>query len=164
MDLYEVFEKLNIVFEEKEHEPVTTIEEALMIADMIEGLGTKCLFLQDKKKHYYLVIAEENKRINIKEIAHIVAKSSLSFASAERLMEVMGLEAGSVTPFGIINDADKKVTILIDEELKDQKLLFHPNTNCKTISVEFDDLIKFIEFEDHSYLFFQLENEELLEV
>ena len=161
MDLYEVFEKLNIVFEEKEHQPVTTIEEALMIADMIEGLGTKCLFLQDKKKHYYLVIAEENKRINIKEIAHIVGKSSLSFASAERLMEVMGLEAGSVTPFGIINDADKKVTILIDEELKDQKLLFHPNTNCKTISVEFDDLIKFIEFEDHSYLFFQLEIEEL---
>lgn len=164
MDLYEVFEKLNIVFEEKEHQPVTTIEEALMIADMIEGLGTKCLFLQDKKKHYYLLIAEENKRINIKEIAHIVGKSSLSFASAERLMEVMGLEAGSVTPFGIINDADKKVTILIDEELKNQKLLFHPNTNCKTISVEFDDLIKFIDFEEHSYLFFQLENEELFEV
>jgi len=164
MNLYEIFEKLNIRFEEKEHEPVTTIEEAMMIADMIEGLGTKSLFLHDKKKHYYLVIAEENKRVNIKEIAHIVGKSSLSFASSERLMEVMGLEAGSVTPFGIINDKDNKVNILIDEELKGQKLLFHPNTNRKTISVGFDDLIKFIDFEEHSYLFFQLENEEHLEV
>jgi len=157
MNLYEILEKLNIQFEEKEHEPVTTIEEALKIADMIKGFGTKSLFLHDKKKHYYLVIAEENKRINIKEIAHIVGKSSLSFASPERLMEVLGLEAGSVTPFGIINDHENKVKILIDEELKGKRLLFHPNTNCKTISVEFDDLIKFIEFEEHSYLFFQLE-------
>ena len=52
---------------------------------------------------------------------------------------------------GIINDDLNKVTLLIDKDLMNNKLLFHPNVNTKTMSITYDDLIKFIEYENHKY-------------
>lgn len=153
MNLYEVLDKLNIIYEEVSHEKVMTVEEAKNIENMIEGIGSKNLFLTDKK-NYYLVILEENKRADIKELMNVIGCSRLSFASSNRLKEILDLEEGSVTPFGIINDKDNKVMLLIDKDLKDNKLLFHPNTNTKTISVSYDDLIKFIEYQNHKYINF----------
>ena len=153
MNLYEVLDKLDIVYEEISHEKVMTVDEAKNIENMIEGIGSKNLFLTDKK-NYYLVILEENKRADIKELMNIIGCSRLSFASSNRLKEILDLEEGSVTPFGIINDKDNKVMLLIDKDLKDNKLLFHPNTNTRTISVSYDDLIKFIEDQNHKYINF----------
>ena len=153
MNLYDILNELNISYEEITHEKVMTIEEAKNIENMIEGIGSKSLFLKDKK-NYYLIILEENKRADIKELAGIIGCSKLSFASSERLKEVLGLEEGSVTPFGIINDGLNKVTLLIDKDLMNNKLLFHPNVNTKTMSITYDDLIKFIEYENHKYILF----------
>ena len=149
--LYEILKELNIEYEEVSHEKVMTVEEAMNLENMIDGIGSKNLFLTDKK-NYYLVILEENKRANIKELANILECKKLSFASSERLKEVLDLEEGSVTPFGIINDKDNKVVLVIDKDLIGKKLLFHPNTNTKTMSVTYDDLIKFIEYEKHKYV------------
>lgn len=149
--LYEILKELNIEYEEVSHEKVMTVEEAMNLENMIDGIGSKNLFLTDKK-NYYLVILEENKRANIKELVNILECKKLSFASSERLKEVLDLEEGSVTPFGIINDKDNKVVLVIDKDLIGKKLLFHPNTNTKTMSVTYDDLIKFIEYEKHKYV------------
>lgn len=149
--LYEILKELNIEYEEVSHEKVMTVEEAMNLENMIDGIGSKNLFLTDKK-NYYLVILEENKRANIKELANILECKKLSFASSERLKEVLDLEEGSVTPFGIINDKDNKVVLVIDKDLIGKKLLFHPNTNTKTMSINYDDLIKFIECEKHKYV------------
>lgn len=149
--LYEILKELNIEYEEVSHEKVMTVEEAMNLENMIDGIGSKNLFLTDKK-NYYLVILEENKRANIKELANILECKKLSFASNERLKEVLDLEEGSVTPFSIINDKDNKVVLVIDKDLIGKKLLFHPNTNTKTMSINYDDLIKFIECEKHKYV------------
>lgn len=151
MKLYDVLKELNIKYEEVSHEKVMTVEEAMKLENMIEGIGSKNLFLTDKK-NYYLVILEENKRANIKELASILGCKKLSFASSERLKEVLDLEEGSVTPLGIINDKDNKVVIVIDNDLVGKKLLFHPNTNTKTMSISYEDLIKFIDYEKHKYI------------
>ena len=151
MDLYEVFKKLNIEFKEIEHEAVFTIEQAQGIKNKIDGLGCKNLFLTDKNGKYILIILSEDKKANIKQIEKIVNTSHLSFAKETELKSILQLEQGSVTPFGILNDNDNKVMIVIDNDLKGKKLLFHPNVNTKTISISYDDLIKFIEFEKHNY-------------
>ena len=151
MDLYEVFKKLNIEFKEIEHEAVFTIEQAQGIKNKIDGLGCKNLFLTDKNGKYILIILSEDKKANIKQIEKIVNTSHLSFAKETELKSILQLEQGSVTPFGILNDNDNKVMIVIDKDLKGKKLLFHPNVNTKTISISYDDLIKFIEFEKHNY-------------
>lgn len=155
MNLYEILKKLDINFEEIEHEPVFTVEQAQVIKNNIEGTGCKNLFLTDKNGKYILVILEENKKANIKQIEKIVNTVHLSFADVSELQNVLKLEKGSVSPLGIINDIDNRVVIIIDKDLKEKKLLFHPNINTKTISITYEDLIKFIEFERHNYFFYK---------
>ena len=152
MNLYDIFRELDIEFEEIEHDPVFTVGQAKAIENKIDGTGCKNLFLTDKKGKYFLVILEDNKKANMKEITKTVNTSHLSFADISELKSILQLGKGSVTPFGIINDFDNKVLLVIDKDLKDKKLLFHPNVNNKTISVTYDDLIKFIDFEKHNYI------------
>lgn len=152
MDLYEVLDKLNIQYSEIEHEKVYTVQQAQNIKLMIDGIGCKNLFLTDKKGKYTLVILEDNKKANIKDLAKISSTNHLSFASEKELKNILNLEQGSVTPLGIINDTDNKVLILIDKDLENKKLLVHPNINTKTISIDYNDLIKFIDYENHKYI------------
>ncbi len=152
MDLYETLNKLNIKFEEKSHIPIYTIKEAQFIKKSIDGLACKNLFLTDKKGKYFIFMIEDNKKADIKKISKSVNKSHLSFANIEELKNVLNLDLGSVSPLGIINDNENLVTILIDKELENKKLLVHPNTNTKTISIKYEDLIKFIEYLKHKYL------------
>ena len=150
MGIYDILSKLNINYTEIEHEAVFTVEEAGTIKDQIDGVGCKNLFLTDHQNRFYLIFIRDDKRVDIKAIANLLNCSRLSFASLEQLKKVLNLESGSVTPFGIINDIDNKVMLLIDQDLKENKVLCHPNVNTKTISLKLEDLIKFLEYENIS--------------
>ena len=155
MNLYDIFEQLNIDFQEIEHEPVFTVEQAQDIKSKIEGIGCKNLFLTDKKGRYILALLDENKRADIRQIEKIAHTSHLSFANSSELKNILQLEQGSVTPLGVVNDKENQVLLVIDSDLKDKKLLLHPNTNTKTVSIAYDDLIKFIEYEKHTFIFLE---------
>lgn len=149
--MYDILNKLGIQYKEIEHSPVFTIQQAQFITNNITGSGCKNLFLTNKKGNYYLIILEESKRANIKKISELVNESHLSFASIRELKRILDLEPGGVTPLGIINDKDNLVTLIIDSELKDKLLLIHSNTNTKTISISYEDLIRIIKYENHKY-------------
>lgn len=149
MDIYKLLNDLNIEYKEIEHEKVTTIEEAKKIKNMIEGKGCKNLFLTDHKNNYYIYVLEEDKKANLKELSKILNCSHLSFASTEDLSSILNLPVGSVTPLAIINDKDNKVELLLDKDLVNKKLLFHPNINTKTISIMYNDLLKIIKKCNH---------------
>lgn len=153
MDIYENLEKLKISYEEIEHNAVFTIEEAMRenIPSRIDGIECKNLFCKNKG-HYYLIFLEASKRADLKFLSKIVDENHLSFASPKELKDILKLDLGSVTPLGIINDLENKVTLLLDQELANKKVLVHPNINTKTVSLKFEDLIKFIEFTNHSYI------------
>lgn len=156
MELYAVLDHLGIAYEEIEHEPVYTVEQAQSVKSRISGVGCKNLFLTDHRRtKYLLVILEESKQADLKHIATFAGTSRLSFGSNEELYEILRLFPGSVSPFGIIYDKENRVTLLINADLKEKKLLFHPNVNTKTMSIFYDDLIRFIEYTKHlqvSYL------------
>lgn len=151
MNLYEILNKLNIKYDEIEHDAVYTVEEANRIESMIEGIGCKNLFLTDKNK-YFLYVLKDDKRADLKELAKYLNVLRLGFGNEDKLMELLGLTKGSVTPLGIINDKDYEVTIVLDKDLVGCKLLCHPNTNTKTMNIEYDDLIKLIEYTEHKYI------------
>lgn len=155
MDIYNILDELNIKYEEIEHKPVFTIEEALeeKIPDKINGIECKNLFVKNKD-NYYLIFMEASKRANLKELAKLLNKSKLSFSNEKELKEILNLNIGSVTPIGIINDKNNLVVLLIDRDLKGKKILVHPNTNTKTMSIEYEDLIRFIEYTNHKYIVF----------
>ena len=155
MEIYDILLDLGITYKEIEHEPVYTVEEAQSIKARISGVGCKNLFLTDKAKaKYLLVILEEGKRADLKQLASITESSHLSFANSDELYEILHLFPGSISPFGIIADEEKQVVLLIDADLRGKCLLFHPNTTKKTLSIHFEDLIRFIEYTGHSYVVF----------
>lgn len=152
MNLYTILTGLEITYEEIEHDPVYTVEQAQPIKSIISGVGCKNLFLTDHKKtKYLLVIVEENKQADLKQIAVVAKTSRLSFVSNEELYEILQLFPGSVSPFGIIYDKANRVTLLIDKDLQGKQLLFHPNVNTKTLVISFEDMIKFIKYTNHAY-------------
>ena len=117
----------------------------------IEGIGCKNLLHKDKQGSYILVNLQEDKKADFKKLKTITGKT-LSFAPTEELKQILNLEKGSVTPMGLMYDKEGKVFVLLDEDLKEKQVLFHPNVNNKTISLTMNDLIRFIEYTNHSYM------------
>ena len=96
-----------------EHPALFTVEDSKALRGSIAGAHTKNLFLKDRKGALFLVVAEEDARIDLKRIhERIGAAGKVSFGSAELLVEVWGVQPGAVTPFGAINDTERRVTVI----------------------------------------------------
>ncbi|WP_251859666.1 prolyl-tRNA synthetase associated domain-containing protein [Clostridium sp. Marseille-Q2269] len=144
--IYNILDKLNIKYIKHAHEAVYTVEEVNKLQLNIEGQHCKNLFLRNRKGSiHYLLILCDNKMTDLKSLAKQIESTPLSMASKERLYKYLGLTPGSVTPFGLINDNNKEVKILIDKDLKtDGRINFHPNTNTSTLTIDYKDFCKFL--------------------
>jgi Ala-tRNA(Pro) deacylase len=144
--VYAALDTLGISYERHEHPAVFHAEDASKYWNPIPGVQCKNLFLRNKKgDRHYLVVLEISKRADLKEIVKLVGDDRLSFGSPERLMAALGLTPGSVSPFGLINDADGSVRVLIDRDLKGaDRLIFHPNINTASVVVSWADLERFL--------------------
>ncbi len=144
--VYKVLKELSISYTRHEHPPVFTVEEAEKHWTKVTGAHCKNLFLRNKKgNRHYLVILEASKAADLRALNIILGEDRLSFASLERLMRYLGLEAGAVSPFGLIHDRDNHVQVVIDEDLREAEALnFHPNVNTATIGLSFKDFEKFL--------------------
>lgn len=157
-EVYEILKKLDISYERYEHPAVFTVDQAQQYWGDIPGAHCKNLFLRNKKgNRHYLVILEHSKKADLKTIARMLGEDRFSFASAERLKRYLGLEAGEVSPFGLINDNQKEVRVVIDQDLREAKRInFHPNVNTATVGIEFSDFEKFLSWCGNTLRYIQL--------
>jgi Ala-tRNA(Pro) deacylase len=146
VSVYAALEALGIPFETYEHPPVFTAEEAAQHWRGIRGTQCKNLFLRNKKgNRHYLVVLEISTHVDLKKLVKSMDDDRLSFGSPERLMAELGLTPGSVSPFGLLNDLDGSVRVLIDARLRGaDRLIFHPNMNTASIVVSWADLERFL--------------------
>lgn len=145
-DLYQILDQIPIIYKKYEHPAVFTCEDADQFCPEIPGGRSKNLFLRNRKgdKHYLLVVSAD-KHVNLKELSKLVDEVQLSFASENRLMKYLGLTPGSVSPFGLINDENHEVIVLVDNDLmKHSTLGYHPNINTATLVLSLDDFKKFL--------------------
>ena len=144
-DLFDRFVKLNIVTQTHDHAPVFTVEEARALRGQIPGGHCKNLFLKDEKGAIWLIVCLEDARIDLKTLPQKIGSRRLTFGKPDLLMEVLGLEPGSVTPFGLINDRGQRATVILDAEMMAQSQLnYHPLKNDATTTISPPDLIAFI--------------------
>ena len=150
-DLFQFLDSLGIAHKTHGHEPVFTVAESAALRDAIPGGHTKNLFLKDKKDQYFLLTVEENATVDLKTVHTLVGGASkFSFGKPEKLMEYLGVIPGAVTAFGVFNDTEHNVTIVLDAELmKNDIINCHPLSNDATTSVARDDLIRFVEATGH---------------
>ena len=157
--VYEVLEGLGISFTRHEHPPVFTVEEAKKQWTEIVGAHCKNLFLRNKKgNRHYLVILEASKTADLKSLNQLFGEDRLSFASEQRLMKYLGLETGAVSAFGLINDRENHVNVVVDDDLKKAEAVnFHPNVNTATVGISFTDFEKFLAWSGNSVRYLPFE-------
>jgi Ala-tRNA(Pro) deacylase len=145
--VYRALDALGIAYERYAHPPVFTVEQAEEHWALIPATHCKNLFLRNQKgSRHYLVVAERSARIDLRRLAEQLHEDKLSFASAERLMRYLGLEAGSVSPFGLLNDIHHDVVVVIERALEAaERVGFHPNVNTATITLGATDFRRFLE-------------------
>lgn len=144
---------LGIAYQNHEHAAVFTVEEAKALRGELTGGHIKNLFLRNKKEEMWLVVAEEDKRIDLKALGEKLGAGKLSFGSPDRLLRYLGVLPGAVTPFGIINDKDRKVKVVLDRDLMGfNPVNAHPLVNTMTTALAPQDLVRFLEAEGHTPL------------
>ena len=135
--LFARLDALGIAHRTYTHAPVFTVEEAKALRGTLPGGHCKSLFLKDKKAGLWLVVALEECRVDLK-------------ALADRLVAVLGVKPGSVTPFAAINDPEARVTVVLQRAmLKHDPLNYHPLENDRTTAIAPGDLLRFLEASGH---------------
>ena len=145
-DLIHILNDSSFEYYIKEHKPLFTVEDSQTLRGEIPGGHSKNLFLKDVKGQFYLLSVEENSSIDLKKTMTCINSKKLSFAKPEYLKLILGIEPGSVSPFALLNDSNKKVIFYFDQSfLKYEKVNFHPLINTATVSINPKNLIKLIE-------------------
>lgn len=145
---------LGIASDTHEHAAVFTVAESRHVKESLPGAHSKNLFLKDRKGRLFLVVARDETVVDLKRLHEAIGASGrLSFGSAELLRAALGVEPGSVTPFGVANDPDRSVTVVLDEALAGaERVNFHPLVNTMTTGLGPDDLLAFLRSTGHEPL------------
>ncbi|WP_125710441.1 prolyl-tRNA synthetase associated domain-containing protein [Lacticaseibacillus porcinae] len=142
---YQYLKAHGVEFEVNEHKAVFNMGELSAVNLAYPEWDAKNLFLRDdKKRHYYLVSVKGDKRVDLKAFRKQQGLRPLSFASLHDLLTIMRLTPGSVTPLGLLNDADCKVHFYLDTEFLGNVIGVHPNDNTATVWLSADALIRII--------------------
>ena len=145
--IYDYLQENSIWHEITEHKAVYNMAELAEVPCPYPEADAKNLFVRDdKKQNYYLITVKGEKRVNLKAFRKAQGTLNLSFASAEDLMERLGLIPGAVTPLGVLNDETRSVKVFLDRDFLQEPGLVgvHPNDNTATVWLKTEDLIRII--------------------
>ncbi|OUS05031.1 aminoacyl-tRNA deacylase [Rhodobacterales bacterium 52_120_T64] len=148
--LLERMDQWGIAYQRHDHVPLYTVAEAKAVQHEFlatEGGGghIKNLYLRDNKKRNYLVVSQQDRKIDLKTLPQLIDSGRLSFGSSDRLMENLGVRPGAVTPLAMITGVNAGVKLFIDESLRDCALIYaHPLVNDRTVALTPLNLERFL--------------------
>lgn len=149
--LFRHFDAMGIAYQTHSHLPVFTVAEAASLRGSLPGGHCKSLFLKDKKAGLWLAVMLEERRVDLRKLATYLGAPRFSFGSAAALYEALGVRPGSVTPFALANDVERRVTLVLDHAMLDcDPLNYHPLTNDRTTAISPADLLRFVAASGHT--------------
>ena len=155
--LMQKLNELNIPCKKFEHPPLFTVNDAKDHQDQMHGMHVKNLFLRDKKKRNFLLVAEQDTEINLKTLHEKIESDRLSFGSPDRLWQFLGVRPGAVSPLALINDKSNEVSLVFEDKLQaDHSIYFHPLVNDVTLGFKLTQLASFFVFTGHEPKFVKL--------
>ncbi|HXV01008.1 MAG TPA: YbaK/EbsC family protein [Caulobacteraceae bacterium] len=135
-DLFAFLSAHGIAHSTLRHAAVFRVGEGEAALDALPGGHTKNLFLQDQRGALFLVSALQETRIDLKALPAVIGSGRLSFGKPAALQAALGVAAGSVTAFALINDPDHRVRFVLDAALAAaDPVNFHPLVNTATTAV-----------------------------
>jgi len=144
--LFARLDALGIAHRTHAHPPVFTVAESAALRGLLPGGHCKSLFLKDRKGGLWLVVALEERRIDLKRLSDALGAPRFSFGNPDLLYEALGVTPGSVTPFALANDKAHRVALVLDKGmLEHEPLNYHPLVNDRTTAIAPGDLLRFVE-------------------
>ena len=143
-EIYDYLKAHGIRYEITEHPAVFNMEELASVALPYPDADAKNLFVRDdKRKNYYLITVRGDRRVDLKEFRKTYGTKPLTFVKPDELADILGLIPGAVSPFGLLNDAERKVAFFIDQSFLEGSGLVgvHPNDNTATVWLRTEDLL-----------------------
>lgn len=136
-----------------EHPPVFTCDEEKANVPESGAARTKNLFMRDRRgRRHLLLVTSCAKEVSIAAFAERAGADRLSFASPERLMKYLGVEPGSVTVLGLVNDPDHAVEVFLDADVWSAPSIHaHPLRNDATLVLTHDALVRFLAATGHRH-------------
>jgi len=148
--LFARLDQLGISHRTVEHPPVFTVDEAKAVRGNLPGHHIKNLFLRNKKQEMWLVVALEDRAVDLKRLGDVLEAGRLSFGSAERLKRHLGVDPGSVTPLALANDESHAARLVLDRGVAEGgPVNAHPLVNTMTTALSPADLLRFFEATGH---------------
>ena len=152
-DLFAYLDALGITHQTRWHEAVFTVEQGTELKASMPGGHSKNLFMKDKDGTLVLVSAWAESQLRLNQLHKLIGTRRLSFASAELMLDCLGVVPGSVTAFGLMNDKQKRVRFVADAALIGfDTVNFHPLVNTATTAISQADLRRFVELTGHSLM------------
>ena len=151
---YDFLDRLHIAYERVEHEPAETMEACLAVDAALGTKMCKNLFLCNRQgTAFYLLLMPGDKPFRTKELSAQIGSARLSFASPENMEKYLDIHPGAVSVMGLMNDAEREVTLLIDEDLlRDEFIGCHPCVNTASLKICTKDILEvFLPAVKHSY-------------
>ncbi|GMH17417.1 hypothetical protein Nepgr_019258 [Nepenthes gracilis] len=139
--------ELQIDFTQYEHPVVLTVDEQAKYVGHLGGGLSKNLFLKDKKNRFYVVSALADTKVDLKVLSQRfgLGKGGIRMAPEEALGEILQVPLGCVTPFALLNESARRVSLLLDQSFRaHDRCFFHPLSNDMSISISAHDLDKFL--------------------
>lgn len=156
-ELLGLLEARGLTFAFEQHAQVLNMAESSKLNLSLDGARCKNLLLQDKQGQYYLVVTLSEKSLDLAATAKMLGSKRLSFASADRLFELLGVRPGSLSPLALVNDVDGSIRLVLDQDLvQEQIFLFHPLDSSATVALSKGDFMKFLESTGHKMVWTQL--------
>lgn len=141
---YDYLDKLGIEYVRTDHEHADTMEACEAIDKVLGVIMCKNLFLCNRQKtNFYLLLMPGDKKFKTKELSAQIGAARLSFASPEDMLKYLDIEPGAVSVLGLMNDKDRAIRLLIDEDLKNAEYFgCHPCVNTSSLKMKTADIIE----------------------
>ena len=151
---YDFLDGLGIAYVRTDHDAALTMDDCAAIDDVLGVLMCKNLFLCNRQKtNFYLLLMPGDKKFKTKELTKQINSARLSFAGPEEMLAYLDIEPGAVSVMGLMNDKEKQVQLLIDEDvLEGEYIGCHPCVNTSSLKMKTADIIeKFLPATGHAY-------------
>ena len=151
---YDFLDGLGIAYVRTDHDAALTMDDCAAVDAVLGVLMCKNLFLCNRQKtNFYLLLMPGDKKFKTKELTKQINSARLSFAGPEEMLEYLDIEPGAVSVMGLMNDKEKQVQLLIDEDvLEGEYIGCHPCVNTSSLKMKTADIIeKFLPATGHAY-------------
>lgn len=140
----EKLDALHIPYDYIKHDAAAHMDECRAIEEKLGAMVPRNLFLTTRRQGgFYLYVLRPDAPFRSGDVSRQAGTSRLCFAGEDALYDHLRVRPGSVTPLGLIFDADDGVTLLMDRALCDEaRLIFHPCVNTASVAMSTRDFLE----------------------